>query len=82
MKTWQFIVLAILIVLGFWVVIHQNNKILSYERALETRQIDIYKDTWSTDNILKELDEIKSTLNASWRVLTNNPTLNPENYTE
>lgn len=82
MKKRQFYTLLWVIILWFWILYYQTNRILSYERALELRQIDIYKDTWNTDNILNDLEEIKWKLNASWRVLANNPTLNPENYTE
>ena len=82
MKNWQFILLTLLIIAWFSIVIYQNQRILSYWKALDYRTIDIYKDTWNTENILNDLDEIKGTIRGEWRILTNNPTLNPENYSE
>lgn len=87
MKNWQFILLTLLIIAWFSIVIYQNQRILSYWKALDYRTIDIYKDTWNLirqwDRIENDyLDEIRGTLRADSRILTNNPTLNTENYSE
>lgn len=86
MKKREYIILIILL-LWFWIVIYQNYRILNYDRVLDLRQAEIYKETvyknmnGKIDRIENDyLDEIRSTLRASWRELNNNPTLNPQNY--
>jgi len=62
MKNWQFIILLSLIILGFWIVIYQNSKSYRYLEILEDRQIEIYKDTWQTDSIKNDLNQIKRSI--------------------
>lgn len=62
MKNWQFIILLSLIILGFWIVIYQNFKSYRYLEILEDRQIEIYKDTWQTDSIKNDLNQIKRSI--------------------
>ena len=70
MKNWQFIILILLISLWFWILFYQNNKILSYWKALDWRQVDIYKNTMNTNTMATNIEEIRDRTRWLWRMVS------------